>query len=87
MTFFKDGIIKDLEKGSIYTEREISSIVCFNENAIVLCDETSIFQDTNTENKYLVLEKMETFIHKCENDSYHFPSKKTIVYKIKKLFR
>jgi hypothetical protein len=74
----------DLEKGTIYTTEEIASIVYYKKNAMVLCEDTSIFSKEGPSSRYLVKNKIETFIHRNDGESYFVPSSKQLIYIIKK---
>jgi hypothetical protein len=74
----------DLEKGIIYTTDEIASLVNHKENALVLCEDTSCFREEDTSSRYLVMNKIETFIHKNDGGAYFIPSSKQLIYIVKK---
>lgn len=84
MAFFEDEIIKDLEVGNTYTEREISSILYFKDNTMVICEDTKHFKSDNTVSKYKVLERTEAYIHEKRNN-YVIPNGTTIVYWVMKV--
>ncbi|MEK5521586.1 hypothetical protein [Heyndrickxia sp. FSL W8-0423] len=88
MSFFEDEILNDLKVGEIYTEREITSIIYFKDNVVILCQESSQFHSSNTETKYKVLDRTETFVHTrdARSQSYILPNEKTIIYKIERIY-
>jgi hypothetical protein len=76
--------LNDLEKGTIYTTEEIASIVNHKENAFVLCEDTSSFQGEDASSRFLVKNRIETFIHRNDGGSYFVPSSKQLIYILKK---
>jgi hypothetical protein len=76
--------LNDLEKGTIYTTEVISHIVHNKKNAIVLCEDTSIFPTEGPSSRYLVTKKVETFIHRNDGESYCIPNSKQLIYFVKK---
>lgn len=76
--------LNDLEKGTIYTSEEIASIVSRKENAFVLCEDTSCFEEEDASSRYLVKSRIETFIHRNDGGSYFIPSSKQLIYILKK---
>jgi hypothetical protein len=76
--------LNDLEKGTIYTSEEIASIVCNKKNAFVLCEDTSSFPNEDATSRYLVKNRIETFIHRNDEGSYYIPSSKQLIYIVKK---
>jgi len=79
-----DKKLNDLEKGTIYTTEEIANIVYHQKDAFVLCEDTSFFPEEDTSSRYLVVNKIETFIHRNDGRSYCIPSSKQLLYIIKK---
>ncbi|MBD5798601.1 MULTISPECIES: hypothetical protein [Bacillus] len=85
MVYCDDEILKELTVGKIYSERQISSLLHTDRTkSLVLCDSVSRFGDSETE-RFQVMGKYETYIHKNEDYSYHIPSRKTMVYVIEKV--
>lgn len=76
--------LNDLKKGTIYTTKEIASIVNNKKDSFVLSEDTSLFHQGDTTSRYLVTNKIETFIHRNEGGSYFFPSSKQLIYIVKK---
>ena len=81
---YMDKELNDLEKGTIYTTEEIASIVYHKRNAFVLCEDTSFFRKEDTSSRYLVMNRIESFIHRNDGGSYFIPSSKQLVYIVKK---
>jgi hypothetical protein len=76
--------LNDLEKGTIYTTEEIANIVNHKENAFVLCEDTPFFSEEDASTRYLVMNRVETFIHRNDGGSYFIPSSKQLIYIVKK---
>jgi hypothetical protein len=84
---YEDEILKDLEKGNVYTSREIASIVYGgNRDAVILCEDTSRFDENDRESKFKVIDKLNTFIHRNENYNYVIPNSKKVIYVVKKVY-
>lgn len=81
---YTDKQLNDLEKGTIYTTKEIASIVYNKKNALVLCEDTSFFPKEDPSSRYLVKNRIETFIHRNDGESYTIPSSKQLIYIVKK---
>jgi hypothetical protein len=84
MAYLEEEIVKELVVGTIYTEREISSLVAFKHGVIVLCSDTSDFHPDNREIKYIVTNKSDTYIHENKDGSYHINPNKKTVYNVKR---
>ncbi|MBT2735150.1 hypothetical protein [Bacillus sp. ISL-7] len=85
MSYYESEILNDLEIGEIYTSRDIASIVYYKRNSIILCEDTSNFRSEDTETKFKVIDRMETFIHKNERSSYVMNNTKQLIYVVKKI--
>lgn len=81
---YVENELNDLEKGIIYTTRDIAAIVSNKKNALVLSEDTSSFQDGDMSSRYLVMNRVETFIHRNDGGSYAIPSSKQLIYIVKK---
>lgn len=83
MGYFESEL-NDLEKGTIYTMEEIASIVNNKKDALVLSEDTSVFRKEDTSSRYLVMNKIETFIHRNDGGAYFIPNSKQLIYIVKK---
>ncbi|MGJ7923066.1 hypothetical protein [Neobacillus sp. LXY-4] len=81
---YMENELNDLEKGTIYTTEEIASIVNNKKDALVLSEDTSFFEKGDTSSRYLVMNKIESFIHRNDGGSYFIPSSKQLIYIVKK---
>ncbi|MEH6935792.1 hypothetical protein [Bacillus sp. JJ783] len=73
-----EEMLKELAVGGIYTEKQISNLLCNNRKDLtILCD-------SETE-RFKVMGKYEIYVHNNQGYSYHAPSKKTLVYIIEKI--
>ncbi|AIK40723.1 MULTISPECIES: hypothetical protein [Bacillus] len=78
-------MLKELAIGGIYTEKQISNLLCNNRKELtILCDSVSKFGESETE-RFQVMGKYEIYVHRNEGYSYHAPSRKTMVYVIEKI--
>lgn len=84
MGFNSEKQLNDLEKGTIYTTDEIASIVYNKKNAMVLCEDTPFFSKEDSSSRYLVKNRIETFIHRNDGESYFIPGSKELIYIVKK---
>lgn len=81
---YEEDIPKELIAGEVYTSEKITNYISFNNNAVVLCDETAHFQIVSGIS-YRVKSKFETYVHKNENQTYHIPSSKKTVYYVERV--
>lgn len=81
---YSEKKLNDLEKGTIYTTDAIASFVLHQKNAFVLCEDTSFFPKEDHSSRYLVTNKVETFIHQNDGKSYCIPNSKQLIYFVKK---
>lgn len=81
---YMENELNDLKQGTIYTTEEIASIVNNKKDALVLSEDTSVFGQDDTSSRYLVMNKLETFIHHNDGGSYYIPSSKQLIYIVKK---
>ncbi|MED1115893.1 hypothetical protein [Bacillus paramycoides] len=78
-------MLKELAVGGIYTEKQISNLLCNNRiDLTILCDSVTKFGESETE-RFKVMGKCEIYVHNNQGYSYHAPSKKTLVYIIEKI--
>ncbi|MCG3797380.1 hypothetical protein COE94_09600 [Bacillus toyonensis] len=78
-------MLKELEEGGIYTEKQISNLLCTNRKELtILCDSVKKFGESEKE-RFQVIGKYEIYVHKNQGYSYQAPSKKTMVYVIEKI--
>ncbi|CAI8738494.1 hypothetical protein COM13_12480 [Bacillus pseudomycoides] len=78
-------MLKELAIGGIYTEKQISNLLCNNRKELtILCDSVSKFGESETE-RFQVMGKYEIYVHRNKGYSYHVPSRKTMVYVIEKI--
>ncbi|MCM3584660.1 hypothetical protein M3182_02740 [Mesobacillus maritimus] len=83
MGYMENELI-ELEKGTIYTTNDIAKIISKNKNALVLSEDTSSFQEGDRSSRYLVKNKIETYIHQNDGGKYAIPSSKQLIYIVKK---
>jgi hypothetical protein len=81
---YMDSQLDDLQKGTIYTTEEIASIVNRKKDVCVLCEDTPLFREEDSSSRYLVMNKLETFVHRNDGGSYFKPSSKQLIYIVKK---
>jgi len=80
-----EELLKELAVGGIYTEKQISNLLCNNRKDLtILCDSVTKFCESETE-RFKVMGKYEIYVHNNQSYSYHAPSKKTLVYIIEKI--
>lgn len=75
--------LNDLQKGTIYTNEQIASIVNSKKDALILSEDTSVFRKGDS-SRYLVMNKIESFIHQNDEGSYCVPNSKQLIYIVKK---
>jgi hypothetical protein len=81
---YMENELTDLEKGTIYTTRDLAEIMNNNSNALVLSEDTSSFYEGDMSSRYLVTKKLESFIHRNDGGSYTIPNSKQLIYIVKK---
>lgn len=74
----------DLEKGTIYTTEAIARVIENKKNALVLCEDTPFFPAEDPSTRFLVINKIETFIHRNDGESYRTPNTKRLIYFVQK---
>nr|WP_252195837.1 hypothetical protein [Bacillus mycoides] len=73
-----EEMLKELAVGGIYTEKQISNLLCNNRKDLtILCDSVTKFCESETE-RFKVMGKYEIYVHNNQSYSYHAPSKKDI---------
>lgn len=82
MAYFEDEILKELVVGEAYTSRQLRIFVIESKNVLVLSKSESNFMNSNETRKLQVLDKIEAFAHKADNQSatYLIPNTRSIIY-------
>ncbi|MDP1471799.1 hypothetical protein Q8G32_28580 [Priestia megaterium] len=81
-----DEVLRDLKEDSIYTSREIKNFIHDNRNALILCDNSQITDDSKIQ--YKVIRRIENYIHKQVDGRYgvyHIPSSVSVIYEIERV--
>ncbi|HDR8160689.1 TPA: hypothetical protein QC072_003575 [Bacillus cereus] len=85
MAYYENEILKELTVGETYTEGQIADLLQTDRTkSLILCDSLSRFDPTGNA-KFKVIDRYDTYIHKNDDFAYHIPSRKTIVYIVKKV--
>lgn len=74
----------DLEKGTIYTTESLVRLIHNKENTFILCEDTHFFPAEDPSTRFLVKKKMETFVHRMDEDSHSIATSKQHIYFVKK---
>lgn len=81
---YVENELLDLEKGTIYTTRDLATLMNNRKDALVLSEDTASFREGDISSRYLVKNKIETFIHRNDGGSYAIPDSKQLIYIVKK---
>lgn len=81
-SYYESEILKELEVGEIYSERDIRGFISSKRDVTILCPNTWQFDSNNRYTKYKVLDMFKTYLHQKVNGNYKINTDEKTVYKI-----
>ncbi|NRD80193.1 hypothetical protein HPT25_22945 [Bacillus sp. BRMEA1] len=82
---YDNEIFTDLEKGNVYSARDIAGFLNFKQNITILCSDTDFFNSDDANVKFKIREKLETFIHSNNIVGYIKPNVKSLIYIVERI--
>ncbi|PLT33538.1 hypothetical protein [Bacillus sp. V5-8f] len=80
----KQKTVAELKKGNIYTEQDVYNFFHSNQDAIVLSEDISKLDPSNTKTLYFIKDKITAFVHTA--DSSQNSTERKVIYHIKHVF-
>ncbi|NRD80873.1 hypothetical protein HPT25_26450 [Bacillus sp. BRMEA1] len=85
MVHYDNELLTDLEKGNVYSARDIAEFLKFKQNVTILCSDTDVFNSDDANVRFKVRDKLETFIHSNNIVGYIKPNVKSLIYIVEKV--